>query len=151
MSKPTETYPCWSSYLGRRLLEMSKSNSKGEGMKQKSLMSFFGKADTGSTLAKAKTNAKTTSANSSKKSAVKAIDLEEQSGSLHTPKGKGASQSSGISSAKYSRSSDGGSSAIETPPTSDAIDVDMSSEVDEEFDEAVRCFVTEQCYELTVC
>lgn len=106
---------------------MSKSNTKADGMKQKSLMSFFGKTDAIKT--KSKSTAET-SAGSTKATATK--DSEQSTASLRTPAGKGASQSSGISSAKYSRSSDGGSSAFETPPTSDPIDVDMSSEVDEE-------------------
>lgn len=96
-------------------------------MKQKSLMSFFGKPD--ATKTKSKPTAETL-AGSTKPTATK--DFDHSTASLRTPAGKGASQSSGISSAKYSRSSDGGSSAFETPPTSDPIDVDMSSEVDEE-------------------
>lgn len=112
---------------------MSKSSSKGDGMKQKSLMSFFGKSDatsksTKTATPKSKTGVK---AGASTKKQTAAETLDEPS-SLRTPAGKGASQSSGISSAKYSRSSDGGSSAFETPPTSDPIDVDMSSELDDE-------------------
>ena len=113
--------------------KMPKAANPKDGMKQKSLMSFFGKA----------TPAKTKQDTSSKKNPIDVDELEEPVDStLRTPSGKGASQSSGINSAKYSRSSDGGESAFETPPTSDPIDVDMSSEVDEETTtDSVSCWL----------
>ncbi|OCH88410.1 DNA mismatch repair protein Msh6 [Obba rivulosa] len=102
-------------------------------MKQKSLMSFF---------VKAPANASTSGASSkgSSKKSSKPVPRERQTPDIpssdpavpprdvHTPLSKGHSQSSGIASATYTRSSDGGLSAKDTPPTSDPIDVDMSDE-----------------------
>ncbi|CAL1699677.1 unnamed protein product [Somion occarium] len=121
---------------------MSKTNSKSpaDGMKQKSLMSFFGKSNATPAKSKSKSKqegpsdfkpAKPNVTKEAHKSDVKET-VEVSASSLRTPAGKGASQSSGISSAQYTRGSDGGSSAFDTPPTSDPIDVDMSSEVEEE-------------------
>ena len=108
-------------------------------MKQKSLMSFFGKA-AGNQDANAKPkptpNAKPTATPKSSRRAVREnIPSEDALSSpikdVQTPLAKGSSQSSGIVSATYTRSSEGGSSAHETPPTSDPIDVDMISDGDE--------------------
>ncbi|KAJ8481880.1 hypothetical protein ONZ51_g5715 [Trametes cubensis] len=120
---------------------MPPQSSKGapEKMKQKSLMSFFGKA-AGNQDANAKPkptpNAKTTATPKSSRRAVREnIPSEDALSSpikdVQTPLAKGSSQSSGIVSATYTRSSEGGSSAHETPPTSDPIDVDMISDGDE--------------------
>ncbi|KAI0739110.1 DNA mismatch repair protein Msh6 [Daedaleopsis nitida] len=100
-------------------------------MKQKSLMSFFGKND----------DSKATATGNPKPLATPKVPKTKPNGSahnillsptkdVHTPLSKGNSQSSGIASATYTRSSEGGSSAIDTPPTSDPIDVDMISDVD---------------------
>ncbi|EMD35324.1 hypothetical protein CERSUDRAFT_124668 [Gelatoporia subvermispora B] len=105
----------------------------GDKMKQKSLMSFFAKAPVNSTTTGARPNA-------ADKPSAKVTPRERHTpdapssdppvppAEVHTPLSKGQSQSSGIASATYTRSSDGGLSAKETPPTSDPIDVDMSDE-----------------------
>ncbi|PCH35419.1 DNA mismatch repair protein Msh6 [Wolfiporia cocos MD-104 SS10] len=102
-------------------------------MKQKSLMSFFGKTP-------AKTEAREIPAPKIKaqeptRNAKTVAPREAVSSSSPpapaTPLTKGNSQSSGIASATYTRSSDGGLSARDTPPTSDPIDVDMFDEEEE--------------------
>ena len=102
-------------------------------MKQKSLVSFFGKKDVA---------ANATSSDKSKPRLVPAATPKRPSGRVQgkenppvsspasefrTPLPKASSQSTGVGSATYTRSSDGGRSAFETPPTSDPIDVDMDS------------------------
>ena len=99
----------------------------GENLKQKSLMSFFGKP-TGQSTATPNSKAKL---NPVQKSESKAKNKDGSSSDVdvfQTPVSKGISQSSSVTvaSAKFSRSSDGYSVA-ETPPTSDPIDVDMVS------------------------
>ena len=106
---------------------------KGEkDMKQKSLMSFFGnKGDTKSTPAgKSKPIATPKVTKTTTKENFQQEPPSSPVKEVHTPLPKANSQSSGIVSATYTRSSAGGSSALETPPTSDPIDVDMLSEVD---------------------
>ena len=98
-----------------------------ENMKQKSLMSFFGKATAQNTTTpnpKAKAKAFTASVKKGEETAASSSDVDV----FQTPMSKGVSHSSSLTvvSAKFSRSSDGGSVA-ETPPTSDPIDVDMVS------------------------
>ncbi|KAI0935020.1 hypothetical protein AcV7_003936 [Taiwanofungus camphoratus] len=100
-------------------------------MKQKSLMSFFGKPSVTSTSvqnSKLKSSVKDTSKNDASHRDIDAPSSDPPVPEVHTPFSKGNSQSSGITSAMYTRSSDGGFSAKETPPTSDPIDVDMSDE-----------------------
>lgn len=100
-------------------------------MKQKSLMSFFGKPSVTSTSvqnSKLKSSVKDTSKNDASHRDIDAHSSDPPVPEVHTPFSKGNSQSSGITSAMYTRSSDGGFSAKETPPTSDPIDVDMSDE-----------------------
>ncbi|KAH8084332.1 DNA mismatch repair protein Msh6 [Cristinia sonorae] len=100
-------------------------------LKQKSLMSFFGKSSAQSATtpnAKGKPKPASSPEQSSKANSSSDVDV------LCTPASKRpqASQSSmTVGSAKYSRSSDGGSVA-ETPPTSDPIDIDMLSAVEDE-------------------
>lgn len=103
-----------------------KLSSKQSGdMKQKSLMSFFGKPAQNTTTPNAK--AKPRLAPKSEAKPQLKGDSSSDVDVFQTPASKGPSQSSvTVASAKYSRSSDGGSIA-ETPPTSDPIDVDMLS------------------------
>ncbi|KAI1786071.1 DNA mismatch repair protein Msh6 [Ganoderma leucocontextum] len=114
------------------------SKPNADKMKQKSLMSFFGKKDgadskgpSGTDKPKPKPAVTATPAKSTR---TKLRDKENPPSSppapteVHTPMPKGNSQSSGIVSATYTRSSVGGSSGRDTPPTSDPIDVDMVSE-----------------------
>lgn len=117
-------------------------------MKQKSLMSFFGKTPTkdgdAKTAAPPKAKAAATpkvekvaatpkvAKTASKEKAEKTSEADASSPVVteaRTPLPKGSSQSSGIVSATYTRSSEG--SARDTPPTSDPIDVDMISDEDE--------------------
>lgn len=114
-------------------------------MKQKSLMSFFGKTPTkdGDAKTAAPPKAKAAATPKSEKTAAtpnlkttaakeKAPEADASSPAVteaRTPLPKGSSQSSGIVSATYTRSSEG--SARDTPPTSDPIDVDMISDEDE--------------------
>lgn len=100
-----------------------KSSQSNEKLKQKSLMSFFAKPAPG---------ASPSSGASSSQSRVADIssdppDPSQSSPHPKTPKTRVAS-SSAVKNATFSRSSDGGSSIHETPPTSDPIDVDMLSE-----------------------
>lgn len=114
------------------------AKSNADKMKQKSLVSFFGKkdgADNKGPSATDKPNPKAAvTATPAKSTKTKPRDKENPPSSpgappeVHTPMPKGNSQSSGIASATYTRSSVGGSSGRDTPPTSDPIDVDMLSE-----------------------
>ncbi|TBU51269.1 DNA mismatch repair protein Msh6 [Dichomitus squalens] len=118
----------------------TKSNANADKMKQKSLMSFFGKKDGVDTKAspaadkpKPKpavtgTPAKATKTKLREKLNPPSSPLSTKE--VHTPMPKGNSQSSGIVSATYTRSSEGGSSIRDTPPTSDPIDVDMLSDAE---------------------
>lgn len=110
-------------------------------MKQKSLMSFFGKTptkdDAGNAKAavaqKPKVAATPKTTKTSTKENVQDVDASSPIvKEARTPLPKGSSQSSGIVSATYTRSSEGGSSARDTPPTSDPIDVDMLTDGDEQ-------------------
>ncbi|KAI0642601.1 DNA mismatch repair protein Msh6 [Trametes meyenii] len=107
-------------------------------MKQKSLTSFFGKPatkDDGDAKAKVAPKAKVTVtpkfAKTSSKENMRREDASSPLKELQTPMPKGSSQSSGVVSATYTRSSAGGSSARDTPPTSDPIDVDMTSDAED--------------------
>ncbi|KAI0350882.1 DNA mismatch repair protein Msh6 [Trametes cingulata] len=122
---------------------MAPQVSKGgaDKMKQKSLMSFFAKPaggkDDGDVKPKATPKPKPTATPKVSKTSVKEnVRSEDASSSpakeARTPLPKGSSQSSGIVSATYTRSSEGGSSARDTPPTSDPIDVDMITEDEEQ-------------------
>lgn len=118
-----------------------KSTTKSQGgdkLKQKSLMSFFGKAtDSASTATKSASTSKpkpreiekATSGPSTSKSRSKSNVLEPP----ETPPKKG-SQSSAVDSATYTHTSHGASSGRDTPPTSDPIDVDMMSTGDDDAD-----------------
>ncbi|TCD63485.1 DNA mismatch repair protein msh6, partial [Steccherinum ochraceum] len=102
----------------------------GENLKQKSLISFFGKTsgqDT-STPAKSRPAAKFTAKSRDNAGSSSDVDV------FKTPVSKlgSASSSLTVASAKFSRSSDGASVA-ETPPTSDPIDVDMLSAEEDEW------------------
>ncbi|KAI0077327.1 DNA mismatch repair protein Msh6 [Panus rudis PR-1116 ss-1] len=127
---------------------MTSSKANGDKLKQKSLMSFFGKAPDTANKSQATSSTKSTknlkateqpkekSKETPKlKAPVKQLKEEAKSdadeGGPKTPISKGLSQSSGISSAKYSRGSIGGHSAFDTPPTSDPIDIDMLTDADE--------------------
>ncbi|KAI0764567.1 DNA mismatch repair protein Msh6 [Trametes elegans] len=106
-------------------------------MKQKSLTSFFGKpsgkADSAKVIPKAKPVATPKAAKTSTQENAGAVDAPSSpEKEAQTPLAKGSSQSTGVVSATYTRSSEGGSSARETPPTSDPIDVDMMSEAEEQ-------------------
>ncbi|KAI9069848.1 DNA mismatch repair protein Msh6 [Trametes sanguinea] len=109
-------------------------------MKQKSLISFFGKGSGKDDAdAKTKTPAKpkvTATPKTSRASAKENVPKDDVASSpvkeAQTPLPKGSSQSSGIVSATYTRSSEGGSSARDTPPTSDPIDVDMITDGEEQ-------------------
>ncbi|KAM5536095.1 hypothetical protein V8D89_010194 [Ganoderma adspersum] len=117
-------------------------------MKQKSLMSFFGKRDGVDSKGPSATNKPkpkpAVTATPAKSTKTKLRDKENPPSSpaapteVHTPMPKGNSQSSGIVSATYTRSSVGGSSGRDTPPTSDPIDIDMLSEVEADPSEALQ-------------
>ena len=115
-------------------------------MKQKSLMSFFGKppaaSASGSNSAQAK-SAKPPAATPKPKQAANASRALVERGSddtssdplvpeARTPRSKNASLSSVVADANFTRSSDGASSVIQTPPTSDPVDVDMLSAEEDE-------------------
>ncbi|KAH9933798.1 uncharacterized protein B0H18DRAFT_1082925 [Fomitopsis serialis] len=99
-------------------------------MKQKSLMSFFGKQPQAKASASAPKEPKTQTKARKGTSKPGATDVSSSSPLVveaRTPLSKTVSQSSAVTSAMYTRSSDGGFSARDTPPTSDPIDVDMLS------------------------
>ena len=103
-------------------------------MKQKSLMSFFGKqpaANATAPAAKEPTTQPKARANTDKLVKDSASSSKPAIKEPRTPLSKTTSQSSAITNAMYTRSSDGGFSIHETPPTSNAIDVDMLSDEDE--------------------
>ncbi|KAI0630999.1 DNA mismatch repair protein Msh6 [Trametes polyzona] len=120
-----------------------KAKEGADKMKQKSLMSFFGKpaakddGDAAKTAPtpKSKPNKVSATPKVTKTSAKENVRNQDASSpamkEAQTPLAKGSSQSSGIVSATYTRSSEGGSSARDTPPTSDPIDVDMISDAEE--------------------
>ncbi|KAH9922892.1 DNA mismatch repair protein Msh6 [Amylocystis lapponica] len=114
---------------------------KGQGvdkMKQKSLMSFFAKPP-GSSSSGASSNTqdpKPKPAAKSKPNTATDASSDPPVPEVHTPMSK--SQSSAISSATYTRSSDGGLSAKDTPPTSDSIDVDMLSDEEDKDSNATK-------------
>ncbi|KAH9848373.1 DNA mismatch repair protein Msh6 [Lenzites betulinus] len=114
------------------------SKSGADKMKQKSLMSFFGQPSAkdsqgdAKTPAKAKPKVAATPKTSTKTAGKEKFSEQDVSSEIRTPLPKGSSQSSGIVSSTYTRSSEGGSSTRDTPPTSDPIDVDMTTDVDEQ-------------------
>lgn len=116
-------------------MTMSSSDTKDVSkLKQKSLMSFFGKqpaANTTAPAAKESTTQTKARANTDKLAKDSASSSKPATKEPRTPLSKTTSQSSAITSAMYTRSSDGGFSIHETPPTSDPIDVDMLSDDDE--------------------
>lgn len=117
--------------------QSAKSAADASGMKQKSLMSFFGKASVGAndsksdTKEKQGTNKKPMKSKNASKSAPGPVNDEPSSDPLapstRTPLAKHASKSSVLAGTSNARSSDYASSAMETPPTSDPVDVDMLS------------------------
>lgn len=124
----------------------AKASAAAGKMKQKSLMSFFGKAPaaSGSKAATAESSStKKTSAAKNKpaetRDASEAADRVDDDApssdppaGARTPLSKNASLSSVVRDANYTRSSDGASSFAQTPPTSDPIDVDMLSAEEDE-------------------
>lgn len=100
-----------------------KSSQSNEKLKQKSLMSFFGKPAPGDSPSSGARSSQSRVADSSSDPP----DATQSSPFPKTPKTRVGS-SSAVKNATFSRSSDGGSSHHETPPTSDAIDVDMLSD-----------------------
>ncbi len=102
-------------------------------MKQKSLMSFFGKASTNVTKAKPGLSSPEGSPKASRSSRT----LTDRSSDppvyeTNIPLSKGGSQSSTLGSTNYTRGSNQASSSRDTPATSDPIDVDMLSAEEEE-------------------
>ncbi|PSS36954.1 hypothetical protein PHLCEN_2v1170 [Hermanssonia centrifuga] len=102
-------------------------------MKQKSLMSFFGKASTNVTKAKPGLSSPEGSPKASRSSRT----LTDRSSDppvyeTNIPLSKGGSQSSTLGSTNYTRGSNEASSSRDTPATSDPIDVDMLSAEEEE-------------------
>ncbi|OSX60854.1 hypothetical protein POSPLADRAFT_1146631 [Postia placenta MAD-698-R-SB12] len=102
-------------------------------LKQKSLMSFFGKPST-STPEKCESNSSKKAGKLTSPSASKDVLHDTSSDSplleVATPLSKSSTRSSGVD-ATYTRSSDGGWSGKDTPPTSDPIDIDMLSDEDD--------------------
>lgn len=103
-------------------------------MKQKSLMSFFSKAPGAPSTTESKTvdtPQKPLKAGNTSKTDVERVRDDTSSDppapEARTPLSKNASQSSIVYDAGYTRSSDGAESYVQTPPTSDPIDVDMLS------------------------
>lgn len=105
-------------------------------MKQKSLMSFFSKAPgaPSSSTTESKTvdtPKKPLKAGNTSKTDVERVHDDTSSDlpvpEACTPLSKNASLSSIVYDAGYTRSSDGAESYVQTPPTSDPIDVDMLS------------------------
>ncbi|KAI0822933.1 DNA mismatch repair protein Msh6 [Trametes gibbosa] len=113
---------------------MNPQASKGgtEKMKQKSLMSFFGQPPVKDAKTPAKSKPKVAATLVAKDNLHKADVSSSPVKEARTPLPKGSSQSSGVISATYTRSSEGGSSARDTPPTSDPIDVDMITDIEEQ-------------------
>lgn len=103
-------------------------------LKQKSLMSFFGKPST-STPEKCESNSSKKAGKLTSPFASKDVPPDTSSDSplleVATPLSKSNTRSSGIVDATYTRSSDGGWSGKDTPPTSDPIDIDMLSDEDD--------------------
>ncbi|TFY82733.1 hypothetical protein EWM64_g1284 [Hericium alpestre] len=108
-----------------------KSKSSAGDMKQKSLISFFGKPADGSSNAKPKAGFKPPARTKHPRVASDAHTSSSpppESNAYQTPASKkNMPDSLAMASATYTRSSDGGSSFKDTPPTSDPIDVDLLS------------------------
>jgi DNA mismatch repair protein MSH6 len=97
-----------------------KSKSQADSLKQKSIISWFGQPSSHNAKA---TQSKLTTENVASKSRAE----------LNTPKNKGRDAHVGNSPSGFSsKSSDAGLSALETPPTSDPVDVEMLSMDEEE-------------------
>ncbi|KAK7056522.1 DNA mismatch repair protein msh6 [Paramarasmius palmivorus] len=108
---------------------MASKSKSSENLKQKSLMSFFGKPANGNSSASTPTTArKSTSGKSaeSSKDASKTPKSTRPAEPPSTPEPRGRNNRALTSSVPPSSSSPG-SSVKDTPPTSDVIDVDMSS------------------------
>ncbi|KAJ3556566.1 hypothetical protein NM688_g1958 [Phlebia brevispora] len=134
--------------------EGQKSSAKGGGekLKQKSLMAFFGKASSNASttkdnasFAKPKRKELTKASSTASASRQREHDVSSDNGvpdTPVTPPRKQGSQSSAVGSATYTHTSHDASSARETPPTSDPVDIDMMSvDGDEEEEEKEESFV----------
>jgi DNA mismatch repair protein MSH6 len=97
-------------------------SQSGDKLKQKSLTSFFGKSS-----AVPSNNAGTT-----RKRVLDSSSDPPDHPTSSPYKMPRVASSVAVKDATFSRSSDGGSSFKDTPPTSDPIDVDMFSDDDEE-------------------
>ncbi|KAJ8077123.1 DNA mismatch repair protein msh6 [Marasmius tenuissimus] len=97
---------------------MASKSKSSENLKQKSLMSFFGKPDGSSS---AKPSRKATS------DETKDASKTQKSQSTATPRTPASRKSATTSSAPATSSSPSTAAGKDTPPTSDAIDVDMAS------------------------
>lgn len=122
-----------------------KSKSTAEPMKQKSLMSFFGKSTNATPNAKAKGTLKPVGTSANDASMSQPSSQEPSSQELRTPESKSRNIRALNSSAMASSTSSRGRS---TPPTSDPVDVDMLSS-DEE-DHPVQKMVSSRSYCATV-
>ena len=127
-------------------VQKSSGKSQGGNLKQISLMSFFGKASTTTATSSSSTptlKSKAATASSATKSIAKtrskidtsSEDVQPESEDEPTTPPKKASLSSVVGSAKYTHSSNGVDSAMETPPTSDPVDVEMMSVDEDDEDE----------------
>lgn len=119
----------------------AKDSQNASKMKQKSLVSFFGKAPAASASTSNSSQAKPAKASAAApkpKQVANASKTQIERGSddtssdplfpeARTPRSKNASLSSVVADANFTRSSDGASSVVQTPPTSDPVDVDMLS------------------------
>lgn len=101
-------------------------------MKQKSLMAFFNKPAPATPSAKTKENDVRKAAQTSEPSTARKSRVNDAPSSdnveVHTPSSKSLSQRSRAVSPHGTRSSAVPSSPMETPPTSDPIDIDMLSD-----------------------
>jgi hypothetical protein len=104
-----------------------KSKPQADNLKQKSIVSWFGQPNSGnSSNAKSATSKLTTQ----KVASELASNARQEPGTPHTKTQKTRPMNS--PSAFSSKSSDAGISVMETPPTSDPVDVDMMSVEEEE-------------------
>jgi hypothetical protein len=135
----TRLYSIWLLVVHNRPeMAPQKPKPQADAMKQKSLMSWFGQPSSSNNSNPKPANAKLTAQNVASNSASKSRQVPK------TPDPKGRDALVAISpAAMSSRSSDGGLSALDTPPTSDPIDIDMlSAEEDDVIVQPVSAFVT---------
>ncbi|KAI0049216.1 DNA mismatch repair protein Msh6 [Auriscalpium vulgare] len=98
---------------------------KNDSMKQKSLVGWLSKSTPGGSATKTKPRV------ASRPQQPSSPTREPEFQTPASKKGAERFDSPAVKSATYTRSSDGGSSFKDTPPTSDAVDVDLLSEDDE--------------------